>query len=322
MKKYQQLTLEQRYQISAFKQAGFSNSAIAQKLGIDKSTIGRELRRNRSKRGYRPQMAHRKALLRRQQKVCPRISEQTWREVESAVSQQWSPEQISGRRALENKPAVSHEWIYQHLYQDKRMGGALYLNLRCQKKCRKRYGSYSKRGVWQNQTRIDERPPEANQRTRLGDWELDTIIGGGHRQAMVTMVDRQSKLTRIRRVKRKTAKAVARAVRAGLHGLTVHTLTSDNGREFAAHEQIAESLNAGFYFCHPYHSWERGLNENTNGLIRQYFPKQTEFAKITWVQVQRVEDKLNNRPRKRLGYQTPNEIYFKEQEQQKVALTT
>jgi len=139
---------------------------------------------------------------------------------------------------------------------------------------------------------------------------------------MVTMVDRQSKLTRIRRVKRKTAKAVTCAVRAGLHGLTVHTLTSDNGREFAAHEQIAESLNAGFYFCHPYHSWERGLNENTNGLIRQYFPKQTEFAKITWAQVRRVEDKLNNRPRKRLGYQTPNEIYFKKQEQQKVALTT
>jgi len=315
MKKYQQLTLEQRYQISAFKQAGLSNSATAQKLEIDKSTIGRELRRNRSKRGYRPQMAHRKALDRRQQKVCPRISQQTWREVELAVSRQWSPEQISGRRALEGSQAVSHEWIYRHIYQDKQAGGSLYLNLRCQKKRRKRYGSYSRRGVWHNQRRIDERPSEANQKMRLGDWELDTIIGKDHRQAMVTMVDRQSKLTRIRHVKRKTGQAVARAIGAGLHGLTVHTLTSDNGREFAAHQRVAESLNAEFYFCHPYQAWERGLNENTNGLIRQYFPKQMEFAKITWRQVRRVEEKLNNRPRKTLGYQTPNEIYFKEQEQ-------
>ena len=320
--KYQHLTLEQRYQISAFKQAGLSNSAIAQKLGVDKSTVGRELRRNRSKRSYRPQRAHQKAVERRRQKVRPRISEQTWREVELAVSQQWSPEQISGRRALEGKQTVSHEWIYRHIYQEKLLGGSLYLNLRCQKKRRKRYGSYSRRGVWQNQTRIDERPAEANQKTRLGDWELDTIIGKGHRQAMVTMVDRRSKLTRIRRVRQKTGKAVARAIGAGLRNLPVHTLTSDNGREFSEHAQVAGKLQAKFYFCHPYHSWERGLNENTNGLIRQYFPKQAEFAKITWEQVRRVEDKLNNRPRKRLGYQTPNEIHFKEQEQQKVALTT
>lgn len=322
MKKYQQLTLEQRYQISAFKQAGFSNSAVAQKLGVDKSTIGRELRRNRSKRGYRALRAHHKALARRKEKARRRIDEQTWREVQICLARQWSPEQISGRRALEGKPKVSREWIYQRIYQDKRAGGTLYRNLRCQKKRRQRYASYSRRGQWQNQTRIDERPVEANEKTRVGDWELDTIIGKGRRQAIVTMVDRQSKLTRLRRVTQKTGKAVARAIGVGLRGLTVHTLTSDNGREFSAHQQIAGKLKAKFYFCYPYHSWERGLNENTNGLVRQYFPKQAEFAKITWAQIRVVEDKLNTRPRKTLGYRTPNEIYFKEQEQRKVALTT
>lgn len=321
MKKYQQLTLEQRYQISAFKQAGFSNSAIARQIGVDKSTVGRELKRNRSKRGYRPKRADALALARRRGKVKPRISRKTWREVEGALRRQWSPEQIAGRRRLEGKPQVSSERIYQHIYRDKLEGGVLHLNLRCQKTKRKRYGSYSRRGQWQNQKRIDQRPAAANEKTRLGDWELDTVIGKAHQQAIVTMVDRRSKLARLRRVRHKTGKAVARAVSVGLGGLVVQTLTSDNGREFSEHEKIAAKLSAEFYFCHPYHSWERGLNENTNGLVRQYFPKKMEFAKITWAQIRRVEDKLNNRPRKTLGYRTPNEVYFKEQEQLKVALT-
>src|SRR5687767_1005335 len=149
MKKYQQLTLEQRYQISALKQAGFRNSAIAREIGVDNSTIGRELKRNRSKRGYRPKRAQALALERRRGKVKPRISPRTWREVERDLCRQWSPEQIAGRRRLEGAQRVSHERIYQHIYRDKRAGGLLYLNLRCQKRRRKRYGSYSRRGQWQ-----------------------------------------------------------------------------------------------------------------------------------------------------------------------------
>jgi len=323
MKKYQQLTLEQRYQISALLKLGFNQSVIAKELGVHKSTIGRELKRNRSRRGYRAKYAERQAFSRRTEKVKPRIAEETWSEVEAHIKEQWSPAQISGRRALEGKRAVSHEWIYQRIYRDKQAGGALYLNLRCQKKRKKRYGKYDRRGTLVNQISIEERPALVGQKNRLGDWELDTIIGKGHRQAIVSMTERKSKLLRMKKVNRKTGILVKQAICRKLTGLTVHTLTSDNGREFAEHASIAERLRADFYFCHPYSSWERGLNENTNGLIRQYFPKRSEFAKITDKDIKLAEDKLNNRPRKTLGYQTPNEVYFKEQEQlRKVALTT
>lgn len=323
MKTYQQLTLEQRYQISALLKLGFGKSAIAKELGVHKSTIGRELERNQSQRGYRPKFAHRTALARRKNKVKPRISDETWTEVETQLKEQWSPEQISGRMEAERRQTVSHEWIYQRIYRDKKIGGTLYQNLRCQKKRRKRYGKYDRRGNLVNQISIDQRPEVVDNKSRLGDWELDTIIGKGHQQAIVSMTERKSKLLRIKKVTRKTGELVKEAVCQKLADLTVHTLTSDNGREFSDHEQIAALLEADFYFCHPYSSWERGLNENTNGLIRQYFPKQTELAKITDKQIQEVEDKLNNRPRKTLGYQTPNEVYFKELEQlRKVALTT
>jgi len=174
-----------------------------------------------------------------------------------------------------------------------------------------------------NQISIEMRPFVVDQKSRLGDWELDTVIGKGHRGAMVTMTERKSKLLRIKKVGQKTGKLVGTAICQKLAGWQVHTLTSDNGREFSDHEKIAAKLAASFYFCHPYSSWERGLNENTNGLIRQYFPKKMEFDKITCWQIREVEKKLNNRPRKTLNYQTPNEVYFKEQAQlRKVALTT
>lgn len=323
MKKYQQLTLEQRYQISALLKLGFNKSVIAKELGVHKSTIGRELRRNRSKRGYQAKFAERQAFSRRREKVKPRISDETWTEVKAKIKEQWSPAQISGRFALKGTAKVSHEWIYQRIYRDKQTGGTLYLNLRCQRLRKKRYGKYDKRGKLKNQVSIEERPQIVGQKKRLGDWELDTIIGKGHRQAIVSMTERLSKLLRIKKVEQKTGGLINQAICQKLKGLTVYTLTSDNGREFSEHEKIARQLDASFYFCHPYSSWERGLNENTNGLVRQYFPKKTELAKITDKQIEEVEDKLNNRPRKTLGYRTPNEVYFKEQEQlRKVALTT
>ena len=321
---YQQVTREQRYQIYALMKAGHTKIKIAGVIGVHKSTITREFERNSSKRGYRPEFAHQKATKRRIGKAGKRITNQMWTKVEEKLKkEQWSPEQMSGRLALKGKEAISHETIYQRVYKDKQKGGKLYTYLRCQKKRKKRYGKYDKRGGLVNQISIEKRPKVVDEKGRIGDWELDTIIGKRHKQAIVSMTERRSKLLKMKKVRHKTGNLVRQAICENLDPLVVHTLTSDNGKEFAEHEKTAEKLKADFYFCHPYSSWERGLNENTNGLIRQYFPKKTDFTMITDKQIKEVEDKLNNRPRKTLGYRTPNEVYFKELEQlNKVALTT
>ena len=310
---YQQLTQDQRYQIHAFLKAGFSQSHIAGQLGVARSTIWREVNRNRGQRGYRPKQAQQLADARRQAKAnATRISSQTWQQVEVCLRQDWSPEQVSGTLKAQGQVVPSHERIYQYIYADKGQGGDLHKHLRCQKKRRKRYGKYDRRGQLPNRKSIDERPTIVTTRERLGDWEVDTIIGKNHQQAIVSMVERQSKLTRLAKVERNTEAAVEQAMVEKLKPLAdwVHTITSDNGREFAAHEAIAEALKADFYFAHPYHSWERGLNENTNGLVRQYFPKGSDFTAITDEDVQAVAERLNKRPRKTLGYQTPNHVFF------------
>ena len=309
---YTQLTQEERYQIYALMKAGHSQSEIATLLGRHKSTISRELRRNQGLRGYRPKQAQRLAWARQEAKTTPRISPNAWRWVEQLLREDWSPEQISLWLLDEKGIQISHEWIYQYVLQDKSIGGNLYCHLRCQKQRRKRYGSYSRRGQLINRISIEERPAVVESRSRLGDWELDTIIGKGHKQAIVSLTERKSRLTLIHKVERKTADNVAQAILRLLKPIahTVHTLTSDNGKEFAAHETIAKSLDAQFFFAHPYASWERGLNENTNGLIRQYFPKHRDFTTITQAEINRVMDKLNNRPRKCLGIKTPNQVFF------------
>jgi IS30 family transposase len=299
--------------------AGFNQTKIASEIGVHKSTVSREVRRNHGQRGYRPKQAQELAATRQQLRVAPRIQPPTWQQVETLLGQQWSPAQIAGRLKLERQPAVSHERIYQHIYSDKRAGGTLYLNLRCQKLRRKRYGRYDRRAQLQGRRSIAERPRIVDARRRRGDWEADTIIGRNHQQAIVSLTERKSKLTRLEKVIRNTAELVGQAVREQLQPLTVHTITSDNGREFAQHQSIAHQLKADFYFAHPYSSWERGLNENTNGLVRQYFPKKSDFSKITDRQITKVVERLNNRPRKTLGYKTPNEVFFN---QPLVALTT
>lgn len=227
-------------------------------------------------------------------------------------------------RAISNsiEPArISPAWIYSYIYADKKAGGSLYLNLRCEIRRRKRYGKNSRRGQIPNRRGIETRPSTVESRQRVGDWEADTIIGKRHRQAIVTFVERKTGYCLIKRIKQKTAQQVQETTIRLLAPVKeqVHTITSDNGREFAEHEKIASSLSADFFFARPYHSWERGSNENLNGLVRQYFPKKTDFALLTDNQVQAIQDKLNNRPRKRLGYRTPNELFFKEQ---KIALTS
>jgi len=308
---YKQLTREQRYQIYALQKEGHSRTAIARNVGEHKATISRELSRNTGGRGYRPKQADELAQGRKQQRARPRITSVQWTQVEELLRHEWSPEQISGRRALEQQAGISHERIYQYVYADKASGGALYRHLRCQKQRRKRYGSYSRRGQIPNRVLIDQRPEAVEQKARLGDWEADTIIGRNHQAAIVSLVERKSKLTRLAKIVRNTAELVTQAVSTQLQPLTVKTITSDNGREFAGHQQIGQNLKADFYFAHPYHSWERGLNENTNGLVRQYFPKKSEFSKITDRRITKVEERLNNRPRKTLGYKTPNEVFFK-----------
>jgi IS30 family transposase len=310
---YQQLTQHQRYQIYAFLKAGFSPSQLAQELGVNKSTISRELKRNHGQRGYRPiQAQHLTDSRRRAKENATRITAKTWQKVDALLIQDWSPEQISGTLKLQGQQAPSHERIYQHVYSDKRQGGELYKHLRCQKKRRKRYGKYDRRGQIINRKSIDLRPVIVDNNERIGDWEIDTIIGKHHQQAIVSIVERRSKLTRLVKVERKTEGLVKSAIIKVLKPIQdqVHTITSDNGKEFACHEAIADALSAEFYFAHPYHSWERGLNENTNGLVRQYFPKGTDFRLVTNHQVKSVSEKLNTRPRKTLGFQTPNQVFF------------
>jgi len=320
---YRQLTQDQRYQLWALKRIGETQCAIARELGVHSSTISRELKRNCGQRGYRPRQAHGLALSRSRQRArTPRIPAATWELVEEKLQDQWSPQQIAGRLRLEQMVqaawdapviSVSHERIYQYVYADKRQGGTLYCHLRSQKKRRKRYGGgYSRRGQIAERRCISERPSIVQERQRIGDWEGDTIVGKGHRQAIVSLTERFSRLTLLRKVERATAMQVSVAIREELKSLghRVHSLTVDNGKEFSLHQKIAAALKAKVYFAHPYCSWERGLNENTNGLVRQYCPKKSDFSLFDCDYLQAVAELLNHRPRKTLGYKTPFEVFY------------
>jgi len=315
--KYTQLTQEQRYQIYALLKMAHSQTEIAEVLDVHPSTISRELKRNRGQRGYRPQQANKYARARRQ-KTKPKILEQSWQLVEKKLCEDWSPEQISGWLKGEGR-AISHEWIYQYVYADKRAGGNLWKHLRCQKKRRKRAGGKDRRGMISGRVSIDERPQIVAERERLGDWEGDTIIGHGHKGAVLTLVDRKSGYTLLGKLsKREAWQVVAQSTKLFELVPHVHTLTVDNGKEFAYHLQIAEQIHANVYFAHPYSSCERGTNENTNGLIRQYLPKSRRLDNVTDQELERIMFLLNHRPRKRLDYLTPYQVFFGEP----VALTT
>jgi len=312
MRGYTQLTHEQRYKIQALMKAEHKQIEIAEIIGVDKSTVSRELKRNSGKREYRPKQAHELCLERRNLKVKPRILYTTWNLVKRLLRKDWSPEQVSARLKLDFNLLISIEWIYQYIYKNKINGGSLHQHLRCKKKRKKRYGAYSRRGQIPHQVSIDDHPAIVEARSRFGDWELDIVIGKNHKQALVTIVEPKARLSASKKVTRKTSECVTNAIIELLTPLKswVHTLTADNGREFAGHIEVAEKLDAKFYFAHPCSSWERGLNENTNGLIRQYFPKKHDFTTITENQLVKVMDKLNNRPRKYLGFKTPNEVFF------------
>ncbi|WP_194727295.1 IS30 family transposase [Noviherbaspirillum malthae] len=310
--RYTHLTQDERYQIYILKKAGHDSSNIAKLMKRHKSTISRELRRNRGERGYRPAQAHQQAVARRCNDNGKRISKHPWDFVDIKLGQLWSPEQICGYLKASGMPNVSHERIYQHIYADKRAGGTLHKSLRCQKQRKKRYGQRERRGVIVDQVSIDLRPDVVDQRGRYGDWEADLVIGAGQQQALVTLNERKSRYSLIGKVDRKTAQEVADTMIALLTPLAdcVHTVTSDNGKEFSQHARIAKDLDAQFFFAYPYCSWERGANENMNGLIRQFFPKKMSFDGITASDIALATYSLNHRPRKCLGFKTPHQVFM------------
>ena len=312
MKHYTQLTREERYQISALKAAGHNQVDIAKVIGRHKSTVSRELARNRGLRGYRPKQANHFAENRRQARSTRRITPESWIRVERLLREDWSPEQVSHWLRNEEGIFVSPEWIYQYILQDKQSGGDLHKHLRCQKKRKKRYGSPDRRGQIKGRISIDERPDVVAQRGRIGDWEADTVIGKQGGTVLVTLVERKTRWSTIGKAPNRTAQKVKAVILECLQPLEsqVQTLTYDNGKEFAHHQEISKELRCRSYFAHPYHSWERGLNENTNGLIRQFFPKGKDLSEVTVNEVQAVMDKLNNRPRKCLGFKTPNQVFL------------
>jgi transposase, IS30 family len=280
-------------------------------IGFHKSTVSRELKRNQGGRGYRPQQAQQKAQERRV-KATPRIGVKTWAVVEKLLRQEWSPEQISGRLKKEQKICISHEWIYQHILADKCAGGDLYKHLRCQKQRRKRYGTHNRRGKLLNCRSIEERPAIVAHRKRLGDWEVDTVFGKDHKQALVTLTERKSRFTLLGKVSQRSAREVQEQICQLLLPVQdkVYTLTSDHDKEFAYHEQIAQLLQLKYYFAHPYAAWERGANENTNGLLRQYFPKKCDLQQVSRKDTNLAMSRLNFRPRKSLRFKTPFEVFY------------
>ena len=312
-KGYHHMTQDIRSQIYALKATGTSLRKIARVVGYHVSNISREITQNTGSRGYRYKQAHAKAVERRTaaSRAPTKMTPTLVTRIESHLLEDWSPDQISGRLETEGIK-ISLESIYQHIRKDRYAGGDLYKHLRHQgKKYNKRGSSKTAgRGLIPNRVDIDERPKIVEEKSRIGDWEGDTIIGAQHQGAIVSYVDRHSKFTVLKLVDRKTADLVTQATLEKLSGVLVHTITYDNGKEFADHASISQALGASCYFAKPYHSWERGLNEHTNGLVRQYLPKGTSFREVSDETVQAIADKLNHRPRKSLGYQTPMEVFM------------
>ena len=315
---YKHLSQAERYQIHALMKAGHDQSQIAKLLDRHKSTISRELSRNTGSRGYRPKQACEMSADRAQHSRNAPTVEPWVREAACALlCIQWSPEQIASQLP------ISHETVYQHVYADKAQGGTLWKHLRCQKQKRKRYASgRDRRGQIPNRRPLSERPLHIEARRQVGHWECDTVIGASHKGAVVTMVERKSGYAVMAKVEKKTSELVSSAIVDKLQPLAarVKTLTFDNGKEFAGHAYIDQQLQSTAYFARPFASWERGSNENLNGLLRQYVPKKRAMSTVSDEEIRMIQNRLNNRPRKRLGFKTPAEVFH--QSLKRVALRT
>jgi len=312
MSNYKQLTYELRCQIYALKKTEMTQQEMADVVGVSQATISRELKRNTGGSGYRFSQAQRKTQERRGKAVtATKMTPTMITLVESKLRDKLSPEQISGWLLEEEGELLSHETIYRHIWADKTAGGDLYSELRRRGKAyQSRAKSQAGRGHIKNRVSIDERPDIVDTKERIGDWEIDLVIGKGHSGALVTIVERATSFTVSKQINNKSAQTVTDATIELLRPFegAVLTITADNGKEFAYHEKMTKALGAKVYFADPYCSWQRGLNENTNGLLRQYWPKKTDFKKISAKEVKSVIVQLNNRPRKKLNYKTPAKL--------------
>jgi IS30 family transposase len=315
MTRYRQLTSGERHELSALRKQGLRAAEIARLLGRHRSTIGREIRRNsRKDGGYRPSTADDIARWRRSRsRRNQRFTASDWELVEEWLREDFSPEQVAGWLRRFRLLSISHETIYGYVWNDKRRGGSLHRHLRgAQKKRRKRYGHNDSRGRLAGKKPIADRPPGAHNRSRVGHLEGDTVLGTD-KHCIVTLVDRKTGYLMIGKLKARTVAELNRGATALIQNADrrIRSVTVDNGTEFHGYKDIEAATGADFYFATPHHSWERGTNENTNGLIRQYAPKKTSLAHLSQADCDAIAKKLNNRPRKRLGFRTPAECYLR-----------
>jgi IS30 family transposase len=313
---YCQITAAERYTLSLLRRQGCTLAAIAHVLGRHRSTVGRELRRNSNTHDgwYRPEKAQSYAITRRSRsRRNRRFTPADWTRVQALLREDWSPEQIAGRLQAEGLLSISHETIYRYIWDERWRGGDLYMHLRgARKQRRKRYGTYESRGRLAGKRPITARPAVVETRRQLGHWEADTILGDGQAAPCVfSMVERKTGYTVLGKLRQRIASEVnqraRRLIRSQPH--PVRTITVDNGTEFHDYVALERATDTRFYFATPHHAWERGTNENTNGLIRQYLPKGCSMARLTQVECNAIARRLNQRPRKRLGYRTPEECY-------------
>ncbi len=310
---YKRVTGEERRLVSCWRRAGCGIREVARRLGRASSSISRELLRNRGKKGYRPKQAQWKATEKARRPGPRRFTEAVRLDAEARLKEGWTPEIIGQRARLEGRAWVCKETIYKHIYAEAKSGGRLWMNLpRAHRKRRRRCPRQDGRGRGRipNQRMIDTRPAEVETRARVGDWEGDLINGAHETGNLVTLVERKTRFTLIGRTESKEADEVTLAICASFKALPQKSrlsLTLDNGKEFARHEELAHTTGMDVFFAKPYHSWERGTNENTNGLIRRLHPKKSSFSGIGKEELQRIDTFLNDRPRKCLGWFTPRE---------------
>ena len=318
--KYRQLNAEERSVLAALRTVGLSKAEIARQLGRHRSTVGRELQRNAAPHDgwYRSRRAHQRAHARRwRSRRNSQFGPVEWTRVERLLREEWSPEQVAGYLRRQGELSISHETIYRHVWRDWKRGGSLHLHLRgARKQCRKRYGRYDSRGRLAGKRMIDQRPAVVQERRRIGDWEIDTMMGqslGESSDCILTLVERKTGYVQIGKLAARTVEQASKATLALMrrHPQRFQTITSDNGTEFHGYAQIEAKSRVRFYFATPHHSWERGTNENTNGLIRQYLPKGQSMTSLTQAQCDAIATHLNNRPRKRHAYKTPNECFLR-----------
>jgi transposase, IS30 family len=313
--KYHQLTHEERYSITALLRIGRTQAEIAGELGRSRSTISRELRRNVTRHDghYRAAKAQQYSVARRRrERRGSWFSAEQMTEVETLLKKKWSPEQVSAVLKQQGVFTISHETIYRHVLKDKKAGGRLYTHMRIMsKRVRKRYNGKDSRGVLSGKRHISERPIEAEKRLQIGHWEGDTVIGSDKHACVLTLVERRSGFAVIRKLTSRTAEQATWAAANVIaeHRQKISTITFDNGTEFHSYKVLEGVFPVKCYFATPYHSWERGSNENLNGLFRQYIPKGTCMKSLTQKECDRIAYELNSRPRKRHGFKTPMEIY-------------